>query len=260
MLVAISAFKDYTIQASDGDVGTVSDFLFEDTTWKIKWLVVDTGGWLTGRKVLVHPSSIGRADHDRQSLPVTLTKLQVERSPEIAKDEPVSGQMEANLYNYYGWDPYWGNSYFGPSALGVPVGGLSLGSPAYFSGSAPNEQFLSEAELKDQDPHLRSFVAVKGYHIHATDGEIGHVENFLIDDASWDVRYLIVDTRNWWPGKHVLLSPYAVHDISWSKHEILLDISREKVKTAPPWDPADIVNRAYETRLHGHYGWGGYGF
>jgi hypothetical protein len=102
--------------------------------------------------------------------------------------------------------------------------------------------------------------AVRGYHIHATDGSIGHVENFLIDDVTWAVRYLIIDTRNWWPGAHVLISPYAVQSIDWGDQQIHLNVTREKVKASPPWNPVEVVEEMYERRLHGYYGWPGYGW
>ena len=113
--------------------------------------------------------------------------------------------------------------------------------------------------LNDGDPHLRSIAAVTGYHIHASDGQIGHIENFLIDDATWGIRYLIIDMKNWWPGKHVLMSPYAVREISWSKHQVRLDVSSEQVKSSLPWNPLDMIDRGYEKRLHSHYDWPGYG-
>ncbi len=254
MLLVGSALKGYAIEASDGRIGTVGDFLFDDRTWKMRWLVVDTGGWLTGRKVLVHPSAITHVDYDRQELPVSLTKAQVEASPDILTDAPVSQQMETNLYDYYGWDPLWSGQYFDAG----PMAGVVLPSP-YFGGTL-REPGDFQLHSDDGDQHLRSIAAVKGYHIHATDGDIGHVENFLIDDASWGIRYLIVDTRNWWPGQHVLMSPYAVRDISWRDHEVRLDVSRDRVKASPAWDPLAIIDQLYEKRLHSHYGWPGYGW
>lgn len=102
--------------------------------------------------------------------------------------------------------------------------------------------------------------ALNGYHIHAIDGAIGHVEDFILDDTKWSIRYLIIDTRNWWVGQHVLVSPYAVREISWSEHEVRLDVSRDRIKASPPWNPAEIITEAYEKGLHGYYGWPGYGW
>ncbi len=264
MLRTGSALRGYAIKAKDGEIGTVSDFLFHDQTWKVRWLVVDTGSWLPGRQVLVHPSAIGRIDDERHQLPVALTKAQVEGSPSILHDQPVSQQMERHLYDYYRWDPDWGDSYFGanPNAIALPIS-----SPPDFGGAAALDAPGLEPVPNDGDPHLRSIDAVTGYHIEATDGEIGHSEDFLVDDAHWDVRYLVVDTKNWWPGEHVLISPYAVREISWSDRRIRLDVTRDKVKGSPSWTPAEMVGPAYETRLHtyekrlhGHYGWPGYGW
>jgi len=254
MLQVISGLKGYAIEASDGTIGTVSDFLFDDKSWQMRWVVVDTGGWLTGRKVLIHPSAIGHADHLRQELPVALTKKQVEDSPDIRDDQPVSRQMEYNLYNHYGWDPVWGGSYFGgyPNAIAMPFSA----APVFGGPSVAEAGGLTTAG----DPHLRSAAEVTGYHILASDGEIGHIENFLVDDALWDMRYLIIDTRNWWPGEHVLISPYAVKEISWAEHQIHIGEAREQVKASPPWNPLDLIDQDYEKQLHGHYKWPGYGW
>ncbi len=253
MLVAGSAFVGYDIEATDGRIGTVKTFLFNDRTWKISWLVVDTGGWLTGRRVLIHPSAIGRPDHGWRKLPVMLTKARIKDSPDLLDDRPVSMQMENHLYDYYGWDRCWGPNYF-------PLGPLAPLSPpprAY-----GNEQ-IEGAILADEssgDPHLRSMTEITGYHLHATDGQIGHIENVLLDDADWTIRYLIVDTRDWWPGAHVLLAPFAVQEIDWSDHAVRLGVSRAQVRSSPPWDPLAEIDHGYLHGLHNHYGWSGYGW
>ncbi len=265
MLQVVSNLKGFTIEAKDGSLGTVSDFLFDDTTWKMRWVVVDTGRWLTGRKVLIHPSSISHADYERRELSVTLTKAQVEGSPDISNDRPVSRQMQSDLYGYYGWDPYWGGGMYGAGlyADGLYGGGLGVlpyGRPGSLRPGARRDDAHGDLALDDGDPHLRSAAEVTGYHIHARDGTIGHVEDLLVDSTGWGIRYLIVDTKNWWFGKHVLISPYAVEGIDWSAHHIRLDIDRDKVKASPPWDPIDEINEAYEQRLHSHYDWPGYGW
>lgn len=258
MLVAGSALKGYAIEANDGRIGTVRTFLFDDTTWKIRWLVIDTGHWLTDRQVLVHPSAIGSADHKLHHLPVNLTKAQIEASPDIRQDEPVTMQMESHLYSYYGWDPYWGPDYYGAGLAGVGMAG-GFGAP-YPRGQRALESDRIQRGSDDGDPHLRSMLAVQDYQIHATDGTIGHVENLLLDDATWTIHYLIVDTRDWWFGVHVLIAPYAVSSIDWSEKQIRLNVSREQVKTSPPWDPASLVESMDERGLHEHYGWPGFGW
>jgi PRC-barrel domain protein len=253
MLWDASVFKDYAIEASDGRLGTVNDFLFEDISWVIRWLVVDTGNWLSGRKVLLPISALGQPDSAQRQFPVKLTMQQVKDSPDIDTDRPVSRQQETHVYDYYGWDPYWGSSFF-------PMGGAMATpfvAPFSLSGSKPRDAVGAEARQEEGDSHLRSMEAVTGYHIHAVDGEIGHVADFLVDDANWSIRYVAVDTRNWWPGKKVLISPRSVQAIDWAQRLMNLDVDRQKVKGSPPFDSAKTVDRAYEEHFHGYYGWPG---
>ncbi|WP_419728880.1 PRC-barrel domain-containing protein [Lichenicola sp.] len=257
MMLAISALKGFLVDASDGRIGTISDFLFDDTTWKIRWMVVDTGGWLKGRKILIHPSAISQPNYRREELSVRLTTTQVKESPDILSDQPVSEQMETELYGYYGWDPLWGGTnYFGVYPFGLASGVTET------PGSGDGE-LLQEARadpVPKGDPHLRSVTSVTGYHLQAKDGPIGHIENILVDDATWGIRYFIIDTLNWWPGKHVLLSPYAVRAISWAERNIAVDVTRDQVQGGPVWDPADAINSTFQKSLHRYYGWPSYGW
>jgi hypothetical protein len=250
MLWDASSINGYAIEASDGRLGTVSDFLFEDTTWIVRWMVVDTGNWLSGRKVLLPLAAFGQPDPARREFPVKLTMQQVKDSPDIDTDRPVSRQMEAHIYDYYGWDSYWGtNFYMG----GYGYGGVDMGaSPSL--GSRRREKDIIATQRNDGDPHLRSIAAVTGYHIHATDGEIGHVKDFLLNDVGWSIRYVVVDTKNWWPGNKVLISPRSVREIDWTKQLMHLDVNRQKVKHSPAYDSSKTVDRAYEAKVYDHYG------
>jgi hypothetical protein len=253
MLFVVSVLKGFSVAASDGKIGTVSDFLFDDQSWKVRWLVVDTGAWLPGRKVLLHASALGQPDPVRRELPVELTKAQVAGGPDLLAHQPVSRQMESHLYDYYGWDPSWGISYFGVGALAQP---LSL--PPLTDEPTPAEAAEVEAHPAEQDPHLRSVDEVTGYHIHASDGDIGHLESFVVDHVNWDIRYLGITTSNWWRGQHVLIAPFAVQEIDWADRHILINITREQVKASPACDSVEMVDESYERMLHGHYGWPGY--
>jgi uncharacterized protein YrrD len=246
MLRNAAAINGYTIAASDGRLGTVHDFLFDDASWRIRWLVVDTGGWLSSRRVLLPPSVLGHPNHEKHEFQVRLTMQEVKDSPTIDTDEPVSRQMETDIYDYYGWAPYWG-------------GGLYMRNYGFAGGMAspylgrPREVDMAEVRRHEGDPHLRSIEAVTGYHIHATDGEIGHVDDFLLEDVDWSVHYLVVDTRNWWPGEKVLISPRSVRKIEWAERLINLDVDRDTVKSSPIYDASTIVDRAYEKHFHDHY-------
>jgi uncharacterized protein YrrD len=246
------AFKGFSIEATDGKIGTVSDFLFDDTTWKLRWLVVDTGNWLNDRKVLLHPSAIDKPDGPAQALLVNLTRDQVEKSPAIATDEPVSQQMEYRLYGYYGVDPLWGGAYYGGNAIAKPMAAPNFAGADLASAEAGGTLHDGHGP---GDRHLRSLAEVTGYNIHATDGEMGHLENFLIDDQGWDIRYLVADTRNWWFGRHVLLSPAAVRSIEWDLHRVNLNLTCYKIKGSPVWDATGLLDRAYEQVLQAYYAW-----
>ena len=262
MLNAASSLMGFEIQAEDGSLGTVSDFLFDDTTWKIRWMVVDTGHWLTGRKVLVHPSAVISAEYRDRELTVSLTKKRVQDSPDILTDRPVSQQMQDDLFNHYGWDPLWGGGMYGGAMFGGGMGAIAapLSAPAYFGTAGALEAERDVTDRNEGDPHLRSITEVTGYHAHATDGDLGHVRDILFDRAGWVIRYLIIDTAKWWIGQQVLISPAAVSGVDWSDRHVRLDLTRDKVKSSPAWDPADIVTGDYERQLHDYYNWPGYGW
>jgi sporulation protein YlmC with PRC-barrel domain len=252
MLRSARELNGYTIQATDGEVGSVSDLLFDDEHWTVRYLVVDTGGWLPGREVLISPISFGRVDWSTRRFHVQLTRKQVEDSPGIEADMPVSRQHEGRFYGYYGWPVYWGGAgiwgpYMYPGPLLPPPGAL----PA-------ERRELVEQEEEQYDSHLRSSREVTGYGVQARDGDIGHVEDFLLDDESWQIRYLAVDTVNWWPGKKVLLPPEWLGEVSWIGRSVSVDLLRRTIQNAPEWDPSRPLGRRYEQRLHDYYGRKGY--
>jgi hypothetical protein len=239
-----------SIAASDGRIGTVSDFLFDDASWLVRWLVVDTGNWLSGRKVLLPPSVLGHLDAKEEQCSVTLTKQQIKDSPEIDTDQPVSRQMETSVYDYYGWSPYWGTGFYMGGYGYMPGGGMA--SP--YLESEQRDEEIDAARRRDSDIHLRSVKAVTGYHIHASDGEIGHAEDFLVEDANWSIHYLVVDTANWWLGEKVLISPRLARKTDWTERLVNLKVDRQRVKHSPLYDASTTVDWAYENHYHKYYG------
>jgi hypothetical protein len=165
-------------------------------------------------------------------------------------DLPVSRQIEAQVHDYFGWDPYWSGSFPAMSnAMATP-----FVAPLYGQQSIPNDLADTDAQTNEGDPDLRSMAAITGCHIYASDGEIGHVEDFLVDDAGWNIRYIKVDTRNWWPGQQVLISPFSVKEIDWAGKLMHIDVSRQRIKDAPPYDPSITVDGAYEEKFLTYYG------
>lgn len=239
MLRSLDGLRDFSIGATDDIIGKVHAFLFDDQTWAIRYLVADTGTWLPGRRVLIAVTALEIPNWTGRILPVSLTRDQIKNSPDIDTEKPVSRQREIELHQYYGWTPYWGTGYAAP-LTGAPLP------------STMDPQQIQETAKGD--PHLRSTQHVKGYHIHATDGRIGHVKDFIASDDDWTIRYLVVDTKNWLPGRSVLLSPAWVQQISWDKQEVVVDTDRETVKGSPEYDPSAPVNREYEIQMYDYYG------
>jgi hypothetical protein len=246
MLTNITHLQGLTIRATDGELGTVDQLYFDDETWAIRYLTVDTGGWLGGRQVLISPMFIARTDWPERRLDVALTKRQVEHSPDINTHEPVSRQHEAAYLGYYGYPYYWG----GPNLWGEAFYPGGLAFPPEASLDAMEERIQRESP----DSHLRSAEAVTGYSIDATDGEIGHLDSFIVDDRAWAIRYIEVATRNWWPGKKVLVSPAWIKQVSWLESKVSVGLSREAIQNGPEYDESTPITREYENRLYFHYG------
>ncbi|MGD2121258.1 MAG: PRC-barrel domain containing protein [Gemmatimonadota bacterium] len=243
MLRSTKELKGYTLRATDGDIGECKDFLFDDLDWGVRYMVADTGRWIPEKKILISPISLGDPDWASNRFPVHLTKEEVKKAPPLAEDEPVSRQHEMTLSQYYGYPYYWvGNSLWGPEA-----------TPAELKKRIEKEKARSEAVEKG-DPHLRSVEAVTGYHISAADGEVGHVEEFIVDDQAWALRYMVVDTRNWLPGRKVLISPDWVEDFDWEEEEASVAMEQGQIRNSPEYDPRAPINRGQEARLYDFYG------
>ncbi len=249
MLHKASTLKGYKLQSLDGEIGKVKEFYFDDKHWAIRYLVADTGNWLTGRQVLISPYALVTAIEEERHIAINLTTKQIEDSPSLDTDKPVSRQFEAAYYGYYGWPGYWGGAYMW-GAYSYP----------YLAGPYPRiahgrEESAEATRTEDAwDPHLRSTHDVSGHHIQAADGEIGHVEDFIIDDETWAIRYLVIDTKNWWPGKKVLISPRWIERVSWEDSKVFVNLSREAIKRSPEYTEKSLLTREYEDGLHRHYG------
>jgi len=244
MLNKAKTLSGYNLHSLDGEVGKVKGFYFDDHHWAIRYLVADTGNWLPGRQVLISPYALAAVNKQKHYIDIDLTRKQIEDSPSLDSDKPVSQQFEESYYGYYEWPMYWNGLY-------------TWGAYPYI------ERDLKKSKKRNSggkawDRHLRSIAVVSGYDIQASDGDIGHVEDFIIDDATWVIRYLVIDTRNWLPGKKVLISPRWIEHVSWDESKVFVYLSREAIKQSPEYTDEFLLTRDYEMGLHRHYNRQGY--
>lgn len=239
MLIKAKSLKGYKLNSLDGEIGNVKEFYFDDNYWTIRYLIVETGSWLTSRLVLISPHALTSVDQEEKSISINLTKKQIEESPPLDSDLPVSRQYEESYYGYYGYPLYWAGAYM-------------WGPYPYIS---PDSENIVEPEKKEEhwDSHLRSTTDVTDYKLQAKDGEFGHLEDFIIDDKLWTVRYLIIDTRKWWQGKKVLISPEWIDSISWIDGDVNVCLNQEEIKQSPEYTDETLITRNFESEIYKHY-------
>lgn len=235
MLRSIKQIYGNKLGASDGEIGHVKDFYFDDQNWAIRYLVVDTGDWLPGRQVLISPYSLGNLDAAGKILRVNLTRKQIEDSPPIETHKPVSRQYEEEYYRHYGWPYYW---------QGDALWGMS-GFPLLESVSKPlprESGLVSGPQTENIEPHLRSVQTVTGYQLQAKDGAIGHVCNFMIDAASWAIGELVIKTGHRFSGEEVLIPTKNVERISYEESTVFVNLTQEFIgQTSLPHPAATDV-------------------
>ena len=234
MLDRAKAMTGYALHARDGDFGKVKDFYFDDRAWTIRYVVADTDKWAVGRQILIPPNALIAVNRDDEYISIDLTKKQIEDSPPLRTDKPVSRQFERAYYGFFGWPIYWG-----------------------FEEERAKDEEAARRRNRG-DPDLRSANAVRGYHIHASDGPVGHVDDLIVDDEAWAIRYMIVDTKDWLPGKKVLISPQWIERISWQEKQVFISLSRDAIQRAPEYRDESHLARDYETALHDHHNSSGY--
>ena len=244
MLRSMKSLEGFQVRAQDGDLGSVANFLVDDESWACRYLVVRTGGFFNERDVLISPMFFRNVDWPGSVFNLGLTREKIRESPGTDADLPVSRQHERDYYLYYGYPNYWGST---------GIWGLN---PAPVDMAAENLMASATREPlgREDDVHLRSVQVLRSYHILGTDGEIGHVADFIVDDETWQIRYMVVNTSNWWLGRKVLVPPFWAGQVCWEASDIVLGLSREEVRQCPEWNPDAPVDRTYEKRLYDHYG------
>ena len=245
MLIKAKKLQGYKLNSLNGEIGKVNEFYFDDQHWAIRYLIADTGNWLTGRQVLISPYALVDVSKEEHHITVNLTKKEIENSPSLNSDKPVSRQFEEFYTGYYGYPVYWAGPYL-------------WGHYPHLVRDHKEWYKSAQTEAVSSDHHLRSTHDVSGHHIQATDGAIGHVEDFIIDDETWAIRYIIIDTRNWWPGKKVLVSPQWIERVSWGESKVFINLARETIRQSPEYTDNSVLSRDYENGLHRHYDRKGY--
>ena len=247
MLRSIRDMRDYTVYANDDEVGKLADILFDDEKWVVRHFVVD----MDDREVLLSPIAFAAADWHARILKMNLTIEQIDNSPDINTDLPISRQSEKDYYDFYGWPYYWGGIYsWGTGMYPYQAGIMGV---TIQEGEEPAVELEAETEVEKVETHLRSADEVIGYHVEAMDGSIGKVEDFIIDDACFDIKFVAIDTSILWFGKKVLLPPQRIIAVEWPERKIILDATKDEVNAAPVWDPSKPVTPAYATELQNHY-------
>jgi uncharacterized protein YrrD len=238
---SLNSLIGFHMGAADGEIGKVKDFYFDDESWTVRYLVVKTGNWLSDKKVLISPASIGTPDFNENIFPTGLTTEQIKNSPDIDTERPVSRQHEMDLNRYYSWPQYWGSGFYsgGVAPTSIPV--ERRDEPDY------------DTTTRGTDQHLHSADEVEGYKIQALDGEIGKIKDYIIDDQTWQIRFLVVDTGNWLDRNKVLISPTWIREVQWDDSEVVADLTKDAIKNSPKYDESVTLDDVYERKLYDYY-------
>jgi len=238
----VRELTELTILGTDGEIGSVQEVYFDDRNWAIRYLVVKAGGWLLSREVLLAPAAVDEINDAHRTMKVALTKDQIRRAPPIEAAKPLSRDYEEAYFRHFQWAPYW------------EPGPTEWASSAPYPEMPPLPIDTTLPADAPKNPHLRSSREITGYDIQAMNGAIGHVEDLVVDDETWTVRYIEVDTRNWLPGKNVLLQMMRIDHISWIDRSVAVMLSRQAIESAPAYDPSKLITPSYEVQLFKHYG------
>lgn len=230
----------FNLKETDGEIGNVEDFYFDDITWKVRYLVVRTGNCFTGRKVLISPKSLQKTDWENEEFLVNLTQEQIKNSPDIDTEKPVSRQQEEQLYSYYPWGTYWGAD---PDEHAAGIFG-TMPSDLYNS-EIESSQIQQNVQVENNDQHLRSTDNVTGYKVHCIDGETGKVVDYIIDDVSWEIKYLVVETGSWLDSRKVMLSVEWIKEVNWDNSVVIVSLTSDEVKNSPEFNMDQVLTESF---------------
>jgi len=255
MLHSLDHLHAYTLYnpASEHTVGSVHDVLFDDHAFVVRYLVIDTGNWLSGRRVLIAPEALNGADWPADRLHTSLSEEDIEGSPPLSEDAPVSQEYRRELALYYGWSAY---TVYHPVLGGYgPLG--AFGPPPVRRPREEREAATAThlAEDGSGTSALRSVREVTGYAIRGVDDSIGHLHDLIVETTSWTIRYLVIDTVNWLPfTKKVMIPATLLRDVSFTEQRILVDLTEQQIKDSPEFDPSEPINTLTELEVLDYHG------
>ncbi|MAT13943.1 MAG: hypothetical protein CMJ46_01580 [Planctomyces sp.] len=229
MLISGNILLGYKVKAVDGEFGKITDLLFDDQNKMVRYFVINCGNWLNKDEVLLSPVAFETPDHEDFTISTILSRHAISNAPSINTKPPVSKQDESALARYFDWPMFWSR---------IPS----------------SRQEIHESPEGQVEGHLRSLKEVKGYTIHCPQGDLGHVEEMIVDTETWALRYLAIDTGNWLPGKRVIIGIDWLSEISWEEQHAYIELSRDDVQNAPIYDPRTPINRDYEAEVYDYYG------
>jgi len=260
MLRSVKDLEGYAIYATDGDVGFAKDFHFDDEAWVIRYLVVETSDWMASRRVLISAAALGRPNDVEQEIPVAITRQQVENSPDLDTQGPLTRQQEMFLLTHYGYLPYWQDTSLHGDDTHPEVAMPEFSStPSVIAPRLDEPPSLEELLPRaNEGPHVRAFNDVIGTHVETGDGGIGTLRGLLVDESTWAVRYLVVDGGDGRPDRDVVIAPQWIDRAEWPDRLVASGLTRDAVRAAPPFDPATDLDRHAEEALWTHYGRAGY--
>ncbi|MDP4266108.1 MAG: PRC-barrel domain-containing protein [Bacteroidota bacterium] len=232
----------YKIHATDGYLGKVIDFFFDDESWTIRYIVVDTDSLTKGRKVLLSTVALGIPDKETFSFPAKINCDQVINSPDINTQKPVYRKHEIGLFKHYSWPVYWGTEYYSSRTFGTNTESVESG-----------KETKQPEGTTQEDQHIRSTNIIRDYHIQAINGDIGHVDDYIYDPETWKILYIVVKTRNWLPGRKVLISPEWIKEVKWTENKLIANLTQDSIRKSPVYEHTRPLTKDYIAKLHQHY-------
>ncbi|GGD02692.1 hypothetical protein GCM10007216_36830 [Thalassobacillus devorans] len=254
MLYFASTLKNYNIQANDGELGKVKDLYFDDKKWTVRYLVADTRKWLPGKKVVVSPSGVKAVDTGEEVVHVENNKEDIRHNATLEEKQDFSYEKEMELSDTFGWKQYWAGEFLWGGYL-TPMDPVE--EPARAAEPQTTQEPPINDNVHDRKDKLRSSESIKGEFkhgvVHGENGKIGYIKDLMIDEGTWRIRYLLVDTSEWSTNERVLLSPDWLQSVDWLTNDFYIDLKLETIEDGPNYEKDQTVTKEFEEMIYRKY-------